>query len=40
MAVCGVPRDRFRCERRYEAYRRCWNERAGAPASHSYQGWW
>ena len=38
MAACGVPRDRFRCGRRYEAYLRCWNAWAGVPASRSYQG--
>ena len=40
MAACGDPCDRFRYERRYEAYLRCWNEWSGAPASRSYQGWW
>ncbi len=38
IAAGGDPRDRFRYGRRYEAYLRCWHERAGAPASRSYQG--
>ena len=38
MAAGGDPRDRFRYERRYEAYLRCWNAWAGAPASRSFQG--
>ena len=37
MAAGGDPRDRFRYERRYEAYLRCWNAWAGAPASRSCQ---
>ena len=37
MAACGAPRDWFGYGRRYEAYLRCWNEWAGAPASPSYQ---
>ena len=37
MAACGDPCDWFRYGRRYEAYLRCWNEWAGAPASRSYQ---
>ena len=36
MTACGDPLDRFRYGRRYEAYLRCWHERAGAPASRSY----
>ena len=39
MAAGGDPRDRFRYGPRYEAYLRCWHERAGAFAS-VHTRWW
>ena len=40
VTACGDPRDRFRYDRRYEAYLRCWNEWAGSAGLPFIPGWW